>query len=150
MKTLTVLPVLMAAGVIAGPALAQAPVLDFSTKGDFVYLDYNPPGGKAPAVKLACSKGVGRINVAQYEAQPTDQTMDLSSGGAKASLAAKKTAGAKGDLVLTQIFASDKVMVSFRSTGELELSGQGFDDKISAGADKAAVEKFFAGCEEGA
>jgi hypothetical protein len=41
-------------------------------------------------------------------------------------------------------------MVTFRSTGQLEVSGDGFKDQINAGTNKAAVDKFFAGCEEGA
>jgi hypothetical protein len=150
MKTLIVFSVLAAAAVIAAPALAQAAVLDFSTKGDFVYLDFNPPGGKAPAVKLACTKGQGRITLAQYEATPADMTLNLTSGAVNASYAGKKSAGAHGDFVKAEIFASEKVMTSFRSTGNLGISGPGFQDKISAtGPAKATLEQFFAGCEEG-
>jgi hypothetical protein len=150
MKTLTLLHVLLAAGVVAGPALAQAPVLDVSTKGDYVYLDYNPPGSKAPAVKFACAMGSGRVDIAQYEAQPTDQTLKLSSGGATTELAGAKATGTRGDFVKTRIFGSDKIMTNFRTTGELEMSGQGFQDHINAGDAKPTVEKFFVGCEEGA
>jgi hypothetical protein len=150
MKILTVLPALIAAGVIAAPALAQAPVLDFSTKGDFVYLDYNPPGSKAPAMKLACTKGVGRITLAQYEAKPGDQTVNVVSGAVVGSYGGKKATGTRGDYVTTQIFASEKVMTAFRDSGQLEVSGDGYKDTINAGPNKPAVDKFFAGCEEGA
>jgi hypothetical protein len=150
MKTLSLLPALLAAGLVATPVFAQAPVLDFSEKGDFVYLDFNPPGGKAPALKFACAKTTSRVDVAQYEAQPVDQTLKLASGGTTAELAGKKATGARGDFVKTQVFTSDKIMASFRETGLLELSGQGFQDKISASGDgKATLEKFFKGCAEG-
>ena len=150
MKTLTLLPALLAAYVITGTAHAQAPVLDVSSKGEYVYLDYNPPGAKAPAVKFACAKGLGRVDIAHYEAPPADQDLKVSSGGASEVLSAKKSTGTRGEFVRTQIFATDKVMTNFRETGQLELAGQGFTNKISApDTAKAPIEKFFVGCEEG-
>jgi hypothetical protein len=150
MKILTVVPALVAAGVIAAPAVAQSPVLDFSTKGDFVYLDFNPPGSKAPVLKLACTKGVGRITLAQYEAKPADQPVNVVSGAVTGSYGGKKATGSRGDFVTTQLFASEKVMTTFRDSGQLEVSGDGYKDTINAGPNKPAVDKFFAGCEEGA
>jgi hypothetical protein len=150
MKILTFCSSFALLGLLAGQALAQAPVITYATSEDFAYLNFVAPSGKAPAMKFACAKGMGRVDIAQYEAQPVDQPLALSSGNESGVLEAKKMTGSHGDFVRAQIFAIDKIMNRFRESGQLELSGQGFHDRIAATDDgKHQIEQFFISCEEG-
>jgi hypothetical protein len=150
MRTLPLLSALLVTAVIAGPVAAQTVTASFSSKGDYVYLEINPPSATAPVVKLACEKGNGRVDIAMYEAKPADQLFNLISGPAKGELQGTKATGSRGDFLRSQIFAVDKIMLNFRQTGQLEIAGQGFRNQINIAANgKPAVEQFFVGCEEG-
>lgn len=147
MKSLALIPVLMAA-LAAVPAHAQAPVLAYSTKGDFAYLDVNPPGGKTPAVKFACEKGSGEVDIAEYEAASGDQAIKLVSGAETGQLDATKASGARGDFLRAHTVVTNKVFTQFRDNGQLDISGQGFNLKIAAPAEaRREVEQFFIACE---
>jgi len=142
-----VLAIALSAG---GPALAQSLTVAFSAKDDFVYLDVNNAAAAAPVVRLACEKGQGRVKMALYEARPADQSFSMVSGAATGVLDGKKSSGARGDFVKSEIFAVDKIMLGFRATGQLEIKGDGFRNALSiADTGKPAIERFFVGCEEG-
>jgi hypothetical protein len=146
MKRLTVLALLLAAAV-ATPALAQAPVLAYSTKGDFAYLDFNQPGGKTPAVKFACAKGSSEIDIADYEGA-NGAELKLTSGPETLALEAQKATGARGDFLKAHTIVANKVFIQLRENGLLDITGQGFSTKIAADAEgKRNVEQFFIACE---
>ena len=145
------LPCALLALTLSGPAAAQPPLLDYSVNQNFTYLDFNPPGGKTPAVRFACAKGLSKIEIAEYEGVAADVAVTLSSGGATLSLAGKKTKSARGvDFIKAEVMAEQKVMTGFRDRGELEITGPGFHQRIAVpDTGKGPIGLFFVSCEEG-
>jgi hypothetical protein len=115
-----------------------------------VTLEYVPPGSKAAAFQMICTKGLGKIQFDEFMGAAQDGPITLVSKGKTLVLQGKKMTGARGvGFVRANTSTAEAVVLGIRDSGQVEVTAPGahYTAQTTEG-DRGEVGVFFTECDE--